>query len=436
MSPTLFLGLLGLGILMAAIVPGVMQRFGVPMLVSLPIACLAGGLLVGGLFSGIPLIDPIGNASIIARVTELAVILSLTGGGLKLDRPLGPGSWGSTWRLLAIAMPLCIAALAFCGWALMGLPVAAALMLGAVMAPTDPVLASSVQVGPPGQTEEEEARFALTSEAGLNDGLAFPFVYLAMAAAAAMQAQTGSAGDSGHFDAHVLLHWFLFDVLWRIGAGLMMGWLVGRFLGRLVFRLSGKREMDEAFFAVGLTLFAYSATETIHGYGFVAVFIAALTFRRVERDHEFHGTLHHFVEQAEVIFVIYLIFLTGIAISQGVLAPIGPGGIAVALIFLLVVRPVTGWIALSGAKMSSLERFAIAVLGIRGVGSFYYLAFALARAPFSVETGRRLWAVGVLIVALSVVLHGLGAPKVMEALAHRRRRRRAGRPQQAGGPTA
>lgn len=416
MTYELFLAMLGFGVLAAAVVPALARRMGWRAPVSVPIACLLGGIGVALIFQGLPMIDPIRQGVLVQRITELAVILSLAGGGLKLDRPMGWHSWASTWRLLALTMPLCILGLSLAGWGLLGLPVAAALLLGAVMAPTDPVLAASVQVGPPGQRQESEARFALTSEAGLNDGLAFPFVFLAIAATAELMAETGRPGDEGSFEPPVLWEWLAVDVAWKILAGLAMGWLIGRLLGWAVFRLAPRRGVQDAFLALGLTLFAYGVTETVHGYGFIAVFIAALTFRRSERDHAIHSDLHHFVEQTEMIFLIGVVFVTGIAIGQGILSALPPAGWLVAALFLLLIRPLAGWVSLAGLGLRRSERFAIAALGIRGVGSMYYLAYGLNHAPYSIESGRQLWAIVALIVAISVVVHGIGAPRIMARL--------------------
>ena len=146
--------------------------------------------------------------------------MSLFGAGLKLDRPVGRRAWGSTWRLLAIGMPVTIGLMTLVGLAA-GLALGAALLVGAALSPTDPVLAADVQVGEPTTEEdtdhttvEDEVRFALTSEAGLNDGLAFPFVYAAIAVAA--------AGDRPGM--HELWRWLAFDLVVRIAIGVVIGW--------------------------------------------------------------------------------------------------------------------------------------------------------------------------------------------------------------------
>ena len=147
---------------------------------SLPMFCVAFGFAAFGLSAG-DTPHPLHYPAVTERLTELVVIVALTSAGLKLDRPLAWRSWILTWRLLGLAMPLSIAGIALVAYWLLGLGPASALLLGAALAPTDPVLAADVQVGPPRSGEEDEVRFTLTAEAGLNDGLAFPFVNLAIA---------------------------------------------------------------------------------------------------------------------------------------------------------------------------------------------------------------------------------------------------------------
>ena len=156
-------------VLLTAWLPMVLRQ----MPLSLPICCVG----IGAALSAFPEVvgdvpRPQEHLQVVEKVTELIVIISLMGAGLKLDRVFGWRRWMVTWRLLGIAMPLTILALTALGSALLGLGAATALLLAASLAPTDPVLASDVQVGPPGEGQEDEMRFALTSEAGLNDGLA------------------------------------------------------------------------------------------------------------------------------------------------------------------------------------------------------------------------------------------------------------------------
>jgi NhaP-type Na+/H+ or K+/H+ antiporter len=389
---------LGLVFLSAAVLPRLLRN----VLVSLPLVLIAFGALLGWLIMGRFVADPVVHGTWVERLAEMAVIISLMSAGLKLDRPIGLKRWSSTWRLLIITMPICIVVLVVGGHWLLGLPLAAAVLLGAVLAPTDPVLASDVQVGPPGEGGEDEARFALTSEAGLNDGLAFPFVNLALVIAA-----TGLAGAG-------LGEWLLVDVLWKIGAGTLMGIAIGHFVSKLVFRFSGWDAISDGFVAIALTFVAYAATELVHGYGFLAVFAAAVMFRRNERNKVDHKELHDFSEQVERMLMSVLLILFGMALVHGLLDPLGWKGMVLGLFFLLVARPVAGWLGLTGTSTPRKLRAVIAFYGIRGIGTFYYLAYGLNHAELADGTAREVWAVAAWVVLLSVLLHGTTATFVMQ----------------------
>jgi NhaP-type Na+/H+ or K+/H+ antiporter len=393
----LLIALLGAAFVAAAVLPRLLRR--TPL--SLPMVYVAVGILIAWAWPGAPRIDPIQQGGWVERLTELAVIVSLMSAGLKLDRRLGWRRWRSTWRLLAITMPLSILGLALAGSHGLGLPLAAAVLLGAVLAPTDPVLAASVQVGPPGEGREDEARFALTSEAGLNDGLAFPFVNLAV-----VLATTGMAAGG-------LLGWFAVDVVWKLASGVAVGAAVGWSVARVVFRYCGDDAVTDGFVALALTLFAYGVTELVHGYGFLGVFAAALVFRSVERDHAYHRALHEFSEQVETLLMAVLLIGLGAAVAQGLLAPLGASGAAVGLGFLLLVRPLAGWLGLAGTGVPRGPRAVIAVFGIRGIGTFYYLSHALNQASIDEPVARFLWALAGFMVLASIVLHGATATPAM-----------------------
>jgi NhaP-type Na+/H+ or K+/H+ antiporter len=404
------LSLLGLGtvILLLSWAPIGLKRL--PM--SLAILCVAlGAVLFGsGLFAFRP--DPRTYDTLTERITEIVVIISLMGAGLKLDRPLSWKGWSSTWRLLAIAMPLTMLGVAWLGVVGLGFTLPMAMLLAAAIAPTDPVLASDVQVGPPRTGNEDEVRFGLTSEAGLNDALAFPFVHLAILAAAGGLASSSS-----------LASWFAIDVLWKLAAGLGMGWLIGRALGYLIFHSEklGLSRSGDGLVALAATFIAYALTELVHGYGFLAVFVCALTIRAWERDHDFHGQMHQFSEQVERLLMMLVLVLFGGAIAQGLLAVLTWTDVGIALAILLVVRPLAGMIAMIGSGQPLRERALLAFLGIRGLGTVYYIAYAINHGDFG--EGERLWAIVAFIIAASIVIHGVSASPLLIALAQRRRGR-------------
>jgi NhaP-type Na+/H+ or K+/H+ antiporter len=329
------------------------------------------------------------------------------GAGLKIDRPLSRRGWMSTWRLLAVAMPVTIAAMALLGWWWAGLVPATALLLGAALAPTDPVLAGDVQVGEPTDEEdsEDEVRFALTSEAGLNDGLAFPFVYAAIGMA--------SVAGLGWFG-----EWALQDVVYKGIAGVVGGLVVGKLLGKLFFR-ARKEELrlsrhSEGFLALAATFLAYGLVEVIGGYGFLAVFVAARAIRAAERSHDYHQVLHNFAEQTERLLTVLLLLLLGGAVVGGLLAPLTWEAAAAGLALIFVIRPLTGFLSLRGAPGRTAEHWVIAAFGIRGIGSFYYLSYAMTHASF--PGADLVWATVGFVVLVSVVLHGIAATPVMRLL--------------------
>ena len=176
----------GIALLGAAWLPHVLKRRAL----SFPALYVGLGVLLYAIGLPLPDPDPIQHGVVVERITELTVLVALLGAGIRIDTRFGWRRWGVTWRLLGIAMPITILAGWLLGMELLGYGFATAALLGAVLAPTDPVLASDLQVGGPGEGGEDPVRFGLTSEAGLNDALAFPFVWLAIAIAAA-----GSGGD-------------------------------------------------------------------------------------------------------------------------------------------------------------------------------------------------------------------------------------------------
>jgi NhaP-type Na+/H+ or K+/H+ antiporter len=405
--PFVVFALAGASALLAAVLPRLLHDRAF----SLPMAFLALGVLLG-LVPGLPEVDPTEHETLTEHLTEVVVIISLMGAGLAIDRRVGWRRWRTTWRLLAVAMPLTIVLVAVTGSLLGGLPLAAAVLLGAALAPTDPVLASDVQVGEPSEeTDEDEVRFALTSEAGLNDGAAFPAVYLAIGLAA--------AGGWGTWVGE----WVLVDLVLRLAIGVAVGLAVGWLLGRVFFRAEKDflRLSDdvEGFTALAVCFLAYGLAQLATGYGFVAVFVAACAIRSAERSHGAHQVAHGFVEQVERMLTSWLLLLLGAAIADGLLAGLTWQLALVAVLLIAVIRPLVGFVSTIGTPGGTRERLVIAFFGVRGIGSLYYTAYALANESFPAE---ELWATVGLAVALSVVVHGLTATPVVARLDAERER--------------
>jgi NhaP-type Na+/H+ or K+/H+ antiporter len=403
-SYILFLIGLGAIIILLAWLPMLLRRL--PL--SIPILCVAFGAVIFPIVGGGHAPLPGDHIKIAEHVTEMIVIIALMGAGLKIDRPVRLQAWGVTWRLLGVAMPLTIAAVALLGWSLLDLGIATALLLAAALAPTDPVLASDVQVGPPRSGEEGEARFALTSEAGLNDGLAFPFVYLAIALALTSE-QVPVWSWLGK--------WAAVDVIWRIGIACLVGWISGYGFGWLAFRLPRRLRLSttgDGIAALGMTFVAYGLAQAVSAYGFVAVFVAALALRAAEPDHDYQVRLHDFVEQIERLAVMMSLIMFGGALTNGLLAHLDLAASVFAALVVLIVRPIAGWVSLIGTVHPRAEKAVISFFGIRGVGTVYYLAFGLGAASF--EREGYLWSIVALVILVSVVIHGVSVTPILRRL--------------------
>ena len=404
--------LAGVALLGGAVLPRLLRNAAV----STPMAFVAVGLLIGlvPLPDGVSVL-PQQQRAVTERLTELCVIVALMGVGLAIDRPLRWRTWTTAWRLVLVAMPLCIGAVALLGWGLAGLAPASALLLGAALAPTDPVLASDVQVdgpdvdvgeGTPAQDEDDEVRFALTSEAGLNDGAAFPFVY-----AAILLVGAGSVGSWA-------VEWVAWDLVGKVVIGLVVGAGAGVALARLAFRSHRSvlrlAEAGDPILAIAATLGVYGLTEVLGGYGFLAVFVCGVALRSLEREHSFHAALHEFIGQLEHMLTWALLLLLGAAVSQGLLRTLTWGGAVVGILLVLVVRPVVAWISVQRTVLGPRERLTTAFFGVRGIGCIYYLAYATGQARFT--DVDLLWSTTAFTVLLSVVVHGVLATPVMHRL--------------------
>lgn len=224
-------------------------------------------------------LDPISAPKLWEVTAEVVVIVVLFSTGLRIDDLGSFRLWRPTIGLLAVTMPLTVGAVAILGWSMTGMTVAGAVLLGAVLAPTDPVLAGDVQVGPPLEGREHPVRFSLTTEAGLNDGLAFPFVYLALHLAV------------GDFGPVALAEWILWDVAYRIAVGVVLGAGIGWLVGRVLFIVPKGNTLADTgpgLVALAAVFLCYGLVELAEGYGFIAAFVAGVVTRRTEEQHPFH----------------------------------------------------------------------------------------------------------------------------------------------------
>jgi NhaP-type Na+/H+ or K+/H+ antiporter len=369
------------------------------------------GLVVAGAVHvlGIEWLRAEEDLAVIEHVTEAAVVVTLYATGLQIDRELRVVAWRSVLLLLCVVMPVTIAAVALLGMGLLGLSLGAAIVLGAALAPTDPVLAGDVGVGPPGE-DEPEARFSLTAEASFNDGLAFPFVLAGLAIA--------SDGGTGWIGS-----WALLDVAYKVVVGVVVGVVMGRVAAQTVLPLRQQDRMGndlDGWLAVAVALAVYGAAQVLSSYGFLAAICAGLAFRRYEHDHESHAELHagaqrivQLLELGTIVLVMSMVSITGLGVP-------GWQGWLVGVLLVFVVRPAAATAVLRPRWLASPEeRGFVAFYGVRGLGSIYYVAAAIGTGILSAGEARTiLWTV-LAAVLVSVLVHGVTANAGIKGLEYR-----------------
>ena len=396
------------------------------------------GMALGPAGIGLLALDVRADAPPLQRITELAVLISLFSVGLKMRAPFSDPRWRISVRLALSGMLLTIAALTLVGILVLGLDLAVSLLFAAILAPTDPVLASDVQVASAG--DPDRVRFALTGEAGLNDGIALPFVLLALGLLG--QHPLGLLGS----------RWLAEDLLWSLAVGVGSGWLLGTMTGHVILYLRRSHRAavgQEEFIALGLMALAYGLTLVCHGNGFLAVFAAGVALRRIE--HRSSGAVlpdgmvgmtkagHEeevatdpqkapaymmravlgFNEQLERVAEVCVVMLLGGMLSwQDISLPtLG----ASALLF-LVIRPLVVLRLLRGIALSRLQNGLLAWFGVRGIGSLYYLCFAAQHAASPALT-LSLAPPVISVIAISIVVHGVSATPLMALYGRLQRQR-------------
>jgi NhaP-type Na+/H+ or K+/H+ antiporter len=390
---------------------------------------LAAGILVGPTVLNLFHFNPIQESALLEVLTEVAVLISLFSAGIKMPVPFSFTTWRTPILLATVSITLSVAMVAAFAYYVLGLPLGAGVLLGAIIAPTDPVLATDVQIRHPG--DRDQLRFTLTCEAGMNDGSAFPFVILGM----------GLLGL--HEVGNVGLHWAVLDVLWATVGGIAIGVVAGVSLAKVVWKLRGelnnKHELLDDFLGLGLIGLVYGLAVLVHAWGFLAVFFAAVALRQTELklanttqnavdsrsvqeikradsvnpDPEDSPTISQgslvFKEHLERLSELMLILLLGGTLFFDSWSWRAVG---LALFLFIVARPISVFIGLLGTRTSWRMRGMTAWFGVRGIGSLYYLMYAIQHGlPKSLAL--ELTQLTLIVVALSIVIHGTSVKPLM-----------------------
>jgi NhaP-type Na+/H+ or K+/H+ antiporter len=354
--------------------------------------------------------DPVRDHTLVERLTELALILAVFAAGLTVEREVRRRSVISISVLLLVVMPLTIALIAVFGRVVMGLSLGAAVVLGAVLAPTDPVLAGDVGLGPPGDVAQGEPRLSLHTEAAINDGLAAPFLLLGL-----FVADHGGTSWVGE--------WLWADVLYAVGVAVLVGAAMGVGAAWLVTRARMRGLIDrtlDGFAALALVLVVYGAAELLGSYGLLALFVAGFTFRRYAFEHEVHRGVHRGADTAGTFLELLVLLLLGSMLTVDGLGAPGVAGWLLAPLLIVVIRPALV-MATSGRGLASLgERVFLAFFGVRGVAALFYAAVVAESGAISAaETKTVVWT-AVVCVIVSIVVHGTSSTALTRLLLARR----------------
>lgn len=393
------------------------------------IVYLGVGIVLGPSLFNILNFDPAKEAVLLGMLTQVALLISLFSAGIKMPVPFTLERWGAPLRLAWLSMALTVGMVALFGWYVLDLPAGAAILLGGILAPTDPVLATDVQVRHAG--DKDQLRFTLTCEAGMNDGSAFPFVLLGIAMLGGEQSTQP-------------MQWLLQDVLWATAAAVAVGVAAGAGMARLGWHLrivEPRHEILDDLVGLGLIAVVYGIASMIKASGFLAVFFAAVALRQSElllagapRDRQ--GLLEPdvaksgvarasegsavplvvsaealvFKEHLERLSELTLVLLLGGMVS---LDELPYETIAVAAFLFLIARPLAVYVGLIGSGAGTRLRAVTGWFGVRGIGSLFYLVYAI-QAGLPADIARQLSGIALGVIMLSILVHGFSVKPLLD----------------------
>lgn len=387
-----------------AISPGLLKKL--PFTSS--VVYLLFGLLLGSHGLNLVSLNSLEHTSLIETISELTVIISLFTVGLKLRLKLSDPLWSTPLSLATISMIITVGMIAALGYYFLGLGIGQSILLGAILSPTDPVLASEVQLKHPG--EKNSMKFILTTEGGMNDGTAFPFVMLGLGI-------MGIEGKKWGFD-----NWIMKDLLWAITAGVASGVISGILVTKIATHVKEVRKSFylEDFLTIASITLSYGIAIQIHSYGFLAVFANALTIRQLDMkkfnadksktEDRIPDNVLSFNEQLERIFEVVSVGTVGLLIN---LRTFSWGALIIALSVIFIIRPVAVFLGTSLSAMDLKEKTFLSWFGVRGIGSIYYLYFAINNTG-AIEDRSTLINYTLWTILFSIFIHGISAKIILK----------------------
>lgn len=363
--------------------------------------------------SPLPWPDPLWDLKTGTIVSEVIVIISLMTAGLKIGVNYSKNDWKKPLSLILVTMPLFVATVFFIAYYVLQINGPLSLLLAAILAPTDPVLASEIQLKKHKSSSNKNKgfRYILTAEAGLNDGLAFPLVFLAIL--------WSKASNFGDID---WLHYFSFYVFYKLIVGAVVGGLIGFVVSKVIYthKVQQQAIIIKGFLALSLTFFSYGFAELLHSYGFLSVFATGIFLRirkpsAPEKNSDYE--ILNYIEETEKFLVSLWVIFFGGALLSGILSFTDWRGVLLALLTVLIIRPITGYIGVFNLRESRLKKMIISFLGVKGIGSFFYLSYAISNGNF--YDYKPLFGIVSYVVFFSIIIHGLSSIRLIDLIKKR-----------------
>ncbi len=425
--------------------------------VSAALLYLVVGIVIGPTGLNLFHFNPLKQSEFLEALTEVAALISLFSAGVKMPVPINLKRWKAPILLASTSMVVSVGLTAVFGYYILKLPLGAAILLGAIVAPTDPVLATDVQSRRPG--DSDRLRFTLTCEAGMNDGTAFPFVILGMSLLTYQK--------FGNW----MWKWALYDVLWATVAGIAIGWAIGWVMGLLVSRVHQQYRSGllDDFLGLGLIGVVYGISEICDTWGFLAVFTAAVALRQAEasaakriaegegvfafrKSHEVPAleaqeaqevlpdakqeapvpavgrspqalpdgqpfvsssslVFHEYIERLSELVLILLVGGTLFLNSWSLRA------VGLTLFLFFIVRPLSVFIGMLPQQGLWRVKSLSGWFGVRGIGSLYYLMYVINNG-LPEALALELIHLVLIVITLSIVMHGSSVKLILARFWH------------------